>query len=134
VSGVRRIDQDMASAAAELLPAEVTQELRTRYRQLRIMLRTAGLAATYAFIAAKAGEGTSLAEAYRKAGQGIGDRLADAGLIQASAQRDARAFLAALGGMSAVEYARASAEAAALAGWLSRLADAVYQRQQERPQ
>ena len=32
-----------------------------------------------------------------------------------------------LGGMDPVQYARASAEAAAFVGWLSRLADATWQ-------
>jgi CRISPR-associated protein Cmr5 len=51
---VRRVDQGMAAAAAQALPEEVDRELRTRYRQLRVMLHAAGLAATYAFIASKA--------------------------------------------------------------------------------
>lgn len=128
MSGVRRIDQGMATAAAALLPPQVSQELRTRYRQLRIMLHNAGLAATYTFIAAKAGERSSLAEAYQKAGEGIRDRLIDAGLLTAgSSPVSVRQVVAELGGMDPVQYARASAEAAALAGWLSRLADAAYQ-------
>lgn len=127
MTGARRLDQGMAAVAAELLPQEITPELRTRYQQLKIMFHTAGLAATYAFIAAKAGEANSLAQAYRKAGEGIGKRLADMDLLPASArQLDVRAVLAGLGRMDAVTYARASAEAAALAGWLSRLAEAVH--------
>ena len=54
---VHRVDQGMAVAAARSLPDNVDKELRTRYRQLRVMLHTAGLAATYAYIASKAGDG-----------------------------------------------------------------------------
>lgn len=128
MSGIRRVDQGMAEAAASLLPAQVSPELRTRYRQLRIMLHHAGLAATYAFIAAKAGEQNSLADAYRKTGEGIRERLTGLGLLAGgTAQLDVRQVVAQLGVMDPVQYARASAEAAALAGWLSRLADATVQ-------
>lgn len=128
MSGARRVDQGMAAAAASVLPENVSPELRTRYRQLRVMLHTAGLAATYAFIAAKSGEGGALAEAYQSAGAGIRQRLSDAGLLTGDPRRmGARQVMDELGRMNAVQYARASAEAAALAGWLSRLADAAYQ-------
>jgi CRISPR/Cas system CMR-associated protein Cmr5 small subunit len=124
----RRIDQGMAAAAAELLPDPVTRELRTRYRQLRIMTRTAGLAGTYAFIASKEGEGSDLALAYRKAAQGIRDRLGQMQLLPAEArQMTAREVLHELGNMDMARYTRASAEAAAFIGWLARLADAAYQ-------
>jgi CRISPR type III-B/RAMP module-associated protein Cmr5 len=133
----RRIDQGMAAAAARALGAdggrepEVSKELRTRFRQLRAMLHTAGLAATYAFIASKAG-GTAgngsrdpLAEAYRTVEESIRDHLAKEGMLPADAGV-ARVLLT-LGEMNPVQYARASAEATALVGWLSRLADAAYQ-------
>jgi CRISPR/Cas system CMR-associated protein Cmr5 small subunit len=128
-----RVDQDMAAAAAQALPDDVDRELRTRYRQLRVMLHTAGLAATYAFIAAKArdsdgqGQRDRLATAYQKAGEAIRGRLAERNLFPGGAEPvTAREVLTALGEMSQVQYARASAEATALMGWLSRLADAVY--------
>jgi CRISPR-associated protein Cmr5 len=125
---VHRVDQGMAAAAAGLLPQAVTKELRTRYRQLRIMTHTAGLAATYAFIAAKAGERSDLADAYRRAGDGIIARLTGLGLLEGEAGRiTARDVLGQLGRMDAVQYARASAEATAFTGWLARLADATYQ-------
>jgi CRISPR/Cas system CMR-associated protein Cmr5 small subunit len=125
----------MAAVAAEALPDDVDRELRTRYRQLRVMLHTAGLAATYAFIAAKAkdadgtgqGRPDKLAAAYQTAGEAIRKRLAARAMFPGGSEpRTAREVLAALGKMSQVEYARASAEAVALVGWLSRLADAVY--------
>jgi CRISPR/Cas system CMR-associated protein Cmr5 small subunit len=125
---VRRIDQEMAAAASALITGDVDRELRTRYRHLRVMLRTAGLAATYAYIAAKAtGNDARLAAAYRDAATGIRQRLAEQGLISGDWRAmTAQQVLAQLGGMDAIGYARASAEVAALTGWLSRLADAMY--------
>lgn len=130
---VLRIDQGMAAAAAGALPEVVDRELRTRYRQLRVMLHTAGLAATYAFIASKAkdpddsagpAEQTKLAAAYQNAAKGIVSQLSFAADPERMSARD---VMRELGNMDPVRYARASAEAAAFLGWLSRLADAVYQ-------
>jgi hypothetical protein len=123
----RRIDQDLAVTAARLLPSPVTRELRTRYRELGHMLRSAGLAATYAFIAAKSSEvgETGLADAYRQAGKGLLKRLTDAELLTGE-EPSAAEVLTWLGEMSPFEYARASAEAQALTSWLARLADAMY--------
>jgi CRISPR-associated protein (Cas_Cmr5) len=125
----RRIDQDMAAAAAGAIPRPVTRELRTRYRQLRVMLHTAGLAATYAFVAAKAaGESPELARAYADAERGIRDRLAAVHLLTGDpAGLGPRQVLEQLGRMEGSDYARASAEVTALTGWLSRLADALVQ-------
>lgn len=131
---VRRVDQGLAEAAARLLPhvddrqRGIQRELRTRYRQLRIMLHSAGLAATYAFVVAKANaESGKLAEAYAKAATGIRERLAELGLISGNpAQLGPREVLAQLAEMDAHSYVRATAEITALAGWLSRLADALY--------
>jgi CRISPR-associated protein (Cas_Cmr5) len=124
---VRRIDQDMAAAAAGILRRPVTRELRTRYRQLRVMLHTAGLAAAYAFVVAKAsGESGQIAQAYAEAGRGIRERLAAVHLLTGDpAGLGPRQVLDQLGRMDGSDYARASAEAAALMGWLSRLADAL---------
>ncbi len=85
---VQRIDQGMATAAAELLPEHVDKELRTRCRHLRVMLNTAGLAATYAYLAAKSGSQTSLERAYRDVAESMRERLEDAGLGPGG--RDAR--------------------------------------------
>lgn len=123
----QRVDQGMAARAARALPADgVDSELRARYRQLRVMLRGAGLAATYAYIASKADAGPRadrLGRAYAAAEQAIRERIFPIGDVAG----DAREALARLGEMGPVEYARASAEAAAFTGWLSRLADAVWQ-------
>lgn len=125
---VQRIDQDMAAAAARALPGNfaVDKELRTRYRQLRAMLRSAGLAATYAYIVSKAKTGPDadqLGRAYAAAERAILAQIFAAGALPGSASE----ALAKLGEMSAVDYARASAEVSAFVGWLSRLADAVWQ-------
>jgi CRISPR/Cas system CMR-associated protein Cmr5 small subunit len=122
---MRRLDQGMAEAAASALPEKVSKELRTRYRQLRVMTRTAGLAATYAFIASKEDD-SDLGAAYRRAGEGIRKQLASLGLLSGEAmQLTAKQVLTQFGQMDTVRYARASAETAALMGWLARLADAL---------
>jgi CRISPR/Cas system CMR-associated protein Cmr5 small subunit len=125
---VQRIDQDMAVIAARALPDgfAVSAELRTRYRQLRVMLHSAGLAATYAFMVSKANPdpgADALARAYAAAERAIRERIFPAGNVP----RNASEVFTRLGEMSAMDYARASAEAAAFTGWLSRLADAAWQ-------
>lgn len=89
------------------------------------MLHGAGLAATYAFIAAKTtGE---LGESYSKVADGLRQRLISRGLLTGeSAAMEPAEVLRQLGEMDSVRYNRASAEAAALLSWLSRLADATY--------
>jgi CRISPR type III-B/RAMP module-associated protein Cmr5 len=124
---VQRVDQDCAAAAAGLLPEEsdpqLRKELRTRYRKLSAMLHGAGLAATYAFVAARTSG--RLGESYQEVADGIRRRLAERGLLNGDS--NLRNVLRQLGEMDIVTYARASAEAAALLSWLSRLADATYQ-------
>ncbi len=136
---VQRIDQGMAVAAARVLPDKVDKELRTRYRQLRAMLHRAGLAATYAFIASKAGGGDDggpgetdkLSGAYRNAALAIRQQLSDRGLLAGDARNmSVQDVLKELGEMDPVRYARASAEASAFVGWLSRLADAAFQERE----
>lgn len=134
-----RIDQDMAVTAAALLPPTVTKELRTRYRQLRIMLHSAGLAATYAYVAAKSkakpnssnddeSEGEGLSSAYQRVAEGIRIRLGGLGLLGGDPrQASHREVFSKLGEADAVAYARASTEISQLASWLSRLADAMYE-------
>ena len=130
---VARVDQGMAAAAASVIPPDVDRELRTRYRQLRVMLHSAGLAATYAYIASKAGDRGPLERAYRDAALGIRRRLAEAGLLNGEPRAlTVREMMTQLGAMDPVQYARASTEAAAFAGWLSRLADAVWQERSDR--
>lgn len=126
---LRRLDQELATAAARALPPEVPRELKTRYRQLRSMLHTAGLAASYAFIASKAGDPDGpnrLEAAYGRVARALIRRLTELQLLTGDPDTlSVRQVMEQLGGMDAVKYARASAEAAALVGWLARLADAV---------
>ncbi|MGH3329578.1 MAG: type III-B CRISPR module-associated protein Cmr5 [Streptomycetales bacterium] len=124
---VRRVDQRMAAQAARLLPSKIDPELRTRYRQLRVMVHSAGLAATYAFVAAK-GNGVGEVEgAYRQVAEGIRAHLARCGVLPDAEGYDDRRMLQELGELELGDYARAGAEVTALTTWLSRLADALYQ-------
>lgn len=128
---VQRIDQKLAVAAADALPDPVTPDLKTRYRQLRIMLHSAGLAASYAFIASAANKAGSTAEAYGLVAEGLKKRLTDLRLLTGDPDSLTHVdVLRKLGALDPVQYARASAEAAALVSWLSRLANAVPQPQQ----
>lgn len=127
---VTRIDQRMATAAAAILPGDedLTGELRTRYRQLSSMLHSAGLAATYAYVASKAGDPSEhgLKGAYGRVREGLERRLEEIGLLAETTEGlRVRDVMTRLGNMGPVEYARASAEAAELVEWLSRLANAV---------
>jgi hypothetical protein len=130
----RRVDQEMAAAAAGMLVradglSRIEQKaLRSRYRQLRVMLHGAGLAATYAFVAAKSGRSSVLERAYAEAAEGIRGRLKHLDLLTGDPSRlDAKEILSQLGTMDGMKYRRASAEVTALVGWLSRLADACYE-------
>jgi CRISPR/Cas system CMR-associated protein Cmr5 small subunit len=124
---VQRVDQGMAQAAEAILRgARVTKKLRTRYRQLRPMLNQSGLAATYAFVASKAQGNDQLATAYQGVAAAIRGRLHSQGLLTGDPAHTTHSdVFTALGNADPTDYARASADAAALAGWLSRLADAL---------
>jgi CubicO group peptidase (beta-lactamase class C family) len=121
---MRRVDQDLAKAAADMLPRPVTAAQRTRYRTLRVMCHSSGLAATYAYVASKSRGEKDPAPAYRMACDGIGDRLAWLGLLIGLDAHDPRQVLQRLGEMDTVEYLAASDQVTALLGWLARLADA----------
>ncbi|HEX5115091.1 MAG TPA: type III-B CRISPR module-associated protein Cmr5 [Pseudonocardiaceae bacterium] len=51
---LRRMDHDLASKAAEVVPAVVTDDMRTRFAGLPSMIMTSGLTATGAFLLARA--------------------------------------------------------------------------------
>ena len=122
----RRVDQGAALAAAGALPSEITDELRTRFRTLRIMLHHSGLAATYAFVASRSAGNEPLPRAYAAVAQIIRARLVERGLLPAAATGwSTRQLLDRLGSMSLAEYAHASAEATVLLAWLARLAEAM---------
>jgi CRISPR/Cas system CMR-associated protein Cmr5 small subunit len=119
--GLRRLDQGMAVAASRALPAVVDPDTLTRLRQLPVLLHTAGLAATLAFLDAKSGQGTPLEQAYQNTAAAITDRVAARLGIEPAPTP--HAMLATLGGLGAVDYQLASSEAQAFAGWLRRIAE-----------
>lgn len=123
---MRRIDQGHARTAAKMLNGvDVDASLRTRYRTLRVMSHSAGLAATYAYIASKSGASGQLSCAYTRVLDGIGERLEQQGWIDSADTGDPRRVLERLGNLDAVDYLAASADATALLGWLARLGDAL---------
>ncbi|MFW6638518.1 type III-B CRISPR module-associated protein Cmr5 [Nocardiopsis algeriensis] len=133
---MQRIDQGMALTAAGILPeakGDNAKELRSRFRHLPVQLHTSGLAATYAFIAARSSSASTdrLSQAYRAVAQQIRTHLAGKGMIDgelATAREPEvhREMLAALGEMDTATYTRAAREVTVLFSWLRRLADAVY--------
>ncbi|MBN1172680.1 MAG: type III-B CRISPR module-associated protein Cmr5 [Micromonosporaceae bacterium] len=134
---MRRLDQGMALAAAEILPASISRDLRTRYRQLPIMVRMSGLAATTAYLVSKSGKPggrNELETAYHDLATGIRKRLtAGYDLGWGGREQTNEALVARLAELPASEYARASVEVQALATWLSRLAEARYKAQPAAP-
>ncbi|MDA2807781.1 type III-B CRISPR module-associated protein Cmr5 [Nocardiopsis suaedae] len=133
MSGAVRIDQELAATAYEILPQKVTKEVRTRMRQLPSRLRGGGLAATYAFICARANDSKDkLQQAYGLLADKIAQRLADRRILgKAGDTMTRQECLRHLAGATPIEYARASAEIDALAIWLSRLSDALWDRSDE---
>ncbi len=129
---LRRVDQAMAAGASRILEGvRVGPELRTRFRQLPVMVRTSGFAATYAYLVAKSDPDSELGIAYGQAATGIREHLDTRNLLRIPAGAEPPAernqlLVAALGSLSVTAYVRASAEVELLAGWLSRLADAKY--------
>jgi CRISPR/Cas system CMR-associated protein Cmr5 small subunit len=123
---VTRLDQHMAATAAAMLPATINRDLRTRYRQLPVLLHTCGLIAAYAFLVSKAGGDDATATAYARVVEGVRAHLADRGLAVAATPLD---LLRVLSELPHDRYALAAADARALAGWLSRLAEATFQAQ-----
>ncbi|MFL1378497.1 MULTISPECIES: type III-B CRISPR module-associated protein Cmr5 [unclassified Nocardiopsis] len=131
-----RVDQGMARTAAGLLPeatGDNARELRSRFRHLPVQLHGSGLAATYAFLAARSNSASSerLTQAYGAVAQQIRTHLAEKGLVPDTLAREEgpgahRTMLAVLGDMDRATYARAGREVAVLFSWLRRLADAVY--------
>ncbi|GAA3820724.1 type III-B CRISPR module-associated protein Cmr5 [Streptomyces chiangmaiensis] len=126
---VARLDQSMAHAASSMLPDAVPDRLRTRYRQLPVMLRISGLAATYAFIlsSSRPDPTKEVGFAYKLVADGIRTHISEHALLgQGKRWVSNRDLLEAFAEADRSVYARVSAEIEALAGWLSRLAEARY--------
>lgn len=117
----RRLDQSMAVEASRAVPDPVSDQVRTRLRQLPVMLQTSGLAATLAFLYAKSGDMKPLERAYRDVSQALTERVVAATGLPAGTTTSA--LVRALGEMSAVDYQIAGAHARAFAGWMSRIAE-----------
>jgi hypothetical protein len=123
---MHRVDQGLAGEAARILDGVIVdRQLRTRYRTLRVMSHTAGLAATFAYVASKAHGTGQLPLAYAKVRDGLTSRLTTRGWIEATDANDPRKVLERLGDRN-TDYLAASADATALLGWLARLGDALF--------
>jgi CRISPR type III-B/RAMP module-associated protein Cmr5 len=117
-----RIDQGLARAAAEALRDQVVHdELRTRLRGLPAMLQTSGLAATCAFLLAKAKD-HNRTDAYWLTAKTLLDEAA--GAVGIDPNPDPNVTLDTLSRATGLQYVMAETRAAMLALWLSRLAQA----------
>ena len=121
-----RRDQGLAVTAWTLvggLPDNLRQEFRSQAIRLGPMLVTSGLAATAAFLAAKAGDRDNpLAGAYRA----LADALAGHVLTQAGEPgRDRNTLVRRVGEMDVAEYRRACADAREFGAWVRRAAEAL---------
>lgn len=125
-----RRDRDLAATAwrlIERIPADARSRFRSRAMGLGPMVVTSGLAATVAFLEAKAGPGAptdSLKRAYRITSDSLaqhvlGDSTATGGglLVKVSTLE-----------MTAAHYREASADARVFALWLRRAAEALIER------
>lgn len=127
-----RIDQSMATRAAEVLNLPVTtpdlaKRVRTRMRQLPMRVRSSGLAATFAFIDSKSDGTDTIAQAYTRLRGAIIGHVGERGLLP-GLEPDAapEEFLRLLALAETAAYSRVTAEIDLLAGWLSRIADARF--------
>ena len=120
-----RRDQGLAVTAWTLVqsvPPGVRGEFDTRAAELGSQLATSGLAATAAFLAAKAGpdgQVPTLAQAYRI----LADALARHLLHDPLANRNQ--LMVELGQLDATGYRRAGAAAREFAAWVRRAAEAI---------
>jgi CRISPR type III-B/RAMP module-associated protein Cmr5 len=120
-----RRDQGLAVTAWTLIdnvPPDVRDEFRTRAMELGPMLANSGLAATAAFLAAKAGseaEPAPLARAYRI----LADALSRH--VLGDPQADRNRLVVELGQFDAAAYRRVGAGAREFAGWVRRAAEAL---------
>jgi CRISPR-associated protein Cmr5 len=89
-----------------------------------IMVRTAGLAASYAYFVAKSDD-SELGRAYQMVADGVRAHLTERSrLVEPVASN--RDLVVKLAHLSAGDYVRAATEVELLAGWLSRLGDAAF--------
>jgi CRISPR-associated protein Cmr5 len=116
-----RLDQELAVLAAQALPPTVDKTLRSRMRSLSPMIQASGLAATCAFLLSRAKRQAS-ADPYWRTAKALLDAAAAAANVRVDS--DPRMTLDNVVRATGHQYLMAEARAAALAGWLSRLAAA----------
>lgn len=120
-----RVDQQLATTAAAALGGRrVDKEIRTRLRGLPVLLQTSGLAATCAFLLAKADRQDDRDPYWATAKILINDAADQVGL---AADNDPRRRLELLSAADGQQYLIAETRASMLAMWLARLAEARYE-------
>lgn len=117
---VDRLDHRLAAKAAEVVPVEVSDELRTRLAGLPAMIMTSGLAATGAFLLSRA-ESRETSPYYTTATALLDDA---ATLAKIPIGADTKATLDNIARTSGHQYLIAEARARMFASWLSRIANA----------
>jgi hypothetical protein len=120
---VNRIDQGMAVRAAEILGTEtIDQDLRRVLRGLPVMIRTNGLAMTCVFLLARSKKTN---DRYWKAATAL---LADtASVVGVASDPRPVVMLDRIAQLDGQRYLLAENHGRLLAGWLARLADALYE-------
>jgi len=132
-----RFDQIAVRAAVTAVPDPVTDDLRTRLRQLPVTLRRCGLPATLAMLMAREQQGSNqqLRAAYGKAAaeisKTVGEHLGWHG--DGAGPLTPEQLLRKLGDADPVDYATATRYAELITIWLKRLAEARYQQAKARP-
>ena len=127
MTDLMRLDQDLARKAAQSLPTKVDPELRTRMRGLPVMIQTSGLAATAAFLLSRA-EAKNDKDAYWRTADLILTDAAEAAGITVPSKQPEKA-LAEVVKADPARYELAETRARLLAIWLSRLAQALAERE-----
>lgn len=133
-----RRDQGLAVTAWQLLEQARDQlgrrerrEFRTRAMGLGPMLHTCGLAATAAFLAAKAGGGDDLAPAYSRMADALAAHVTTS---VGAAPLDRNAFVSWLGQADPPTYRLAGAAAREFGLWVRRAAEALLPAPRSEPE
>jgi CRISPR-associated protein (Cas_Cmr5) len=126
---VNRIDQGMAVRAAEILGTEtIDQDLRSVLRGLPVMIRTNGFAMTCVFLLARS---KTTNDRYWKAVTAL---LADtASVVGVASDPRPVVMLDTIAQLDGQQYLLAEHHGRLLAGWLARLADALYEETLQEP-
>lgn len=127
MADLRRIDQTLASQAADVLRGRVDSTLRTRMRGLPMLIQTSGLTATAAFLLSRVSKDVKdpKDDPYWRAAKALLDDAAHTAGLRVD--DDPRATLTLLARATGERYVLAEARARLLSVWLARLADALYE-------